>query len=332
MPRFLTFVALSLLALSSSAEICTFDLAAPVSHDAGYNPGDVAIADFNNDSIPDLAVQNRHIAAGITILLGTGTSYTNAGSLTLPTWAQFNLGVGDLNNDNKIDLVLSYVASGVAIPSGVGVFLGNGDGTFGSVLTHAVFQNPNDVVVAHFDNDSFLDIAATKLSGFELLQGNGDGTFESTANVPLLPSSNVQFQIGAIAAGDFNEDGKLDLALTESESPAIHIFQGNGNGTFLRKTPIVLPDTDSAYRALAAGDFDGDGDADLAYSAAGGTADDGLIVHLSNGDFTFGAGTSYGEMTAAEDAATADIDGDGDLDVIVSVQYVVHVYLNNGRG
>jgi hypothetical protein len=86
--------------------------------------------------------------------------------------------------------------------------------------------------------------------------GNGDGTFQAPVGYPTLGEGNV---ISSIAATDFNQDGKLDLAATGGTGEA-NILLGNGDGTFNQTLGYLAANTDS--QSLTLGDFNGDGAAD----------------------------------------------------------------------
>jgi hypothetical protein len=333
MSRFcaVAFAAVSLFVCRvASAEGCAFNLLSPVGYSAGSQPGDLALADFNNDGYLDVALQNRPTTT-VTILLGSATGFTAAPSVTLAAWSQTNVATGDMNKDGKIDLIVSHGwGEDFTVHGAVNVFLGKGDGTFFPKIAYEVFQNPGDVVVRDFNKDGKLDVAAIKDSAFVLLLGLGNGSLVQKSDTMLTPELNITYGPDAITAGDFNADGKLDIAVAERVTSHVHIFLGNGDGTFVRKTPLVA-DSDAFIFALTTGDYDGDGDDDVAFAEH---ADSGsnrpLRVHLSNGDGTFGSRQNFGSMFYPYATETGDVDGDGDLDIVVPSSGV-QVFLNDGH-
>jgi phospholipase C len=116
-----------------------------------------------------------------------------------------------------------------------------------------------------------------------------------------------------IARGDFNGDGKIDLAVANSGSNRVSILLGNGNGTFTLKSS---PATGGTPVAIATGDFNGDGKLDLAVANQGGST---LTIGLGNGDGTFTA-TSSPVITGLGPVAvqTGDFNKDGCLDLITA--------------
>ena len=146
-------------------------------------------------------------------------------------------------------------------PSGLGVSLGNGDGTFtpanGSPIS--LGKNLYGVVAGDFNGDGKLDLAVTDSGGNAvlILLGNGDGTFGAPTTIP------VGTEPEAIVAGDFNNDGKLDLAVANFGDGTVTLLLGNGDGTFTSASGSPYPVGPQPF-AISAADFNGDGKLDLA--------------------------------------------------------------------
>jgi FG-GAP-like repeat len=131
----------------------------------------------------------------------------------------------------------------------------------------------------------------------------------------------------AVAVGDFNGDGKLDLAVTNSTN--VGVLLGNGDGTF---QPAVYYSVGSSPRAVAVGDFNGDGKLDL---VVGNVTSGNVSVLLGNGDGTFQPALNYAADNAPYSVAVGDFNGDGKLDVAAAEaggSAIVSVFLGKGDG
>ena len=241
--------------------------------------------------------------------------------------------VGDFNGDGKPDIALGEpLLNGGSIV----VLLGNGDGTFRNL---PAASSPrcgwSGIVAGDFNGDGKLDLAMADVQSnmVSTLLGNGDGTF--------IPAPGPETSVGsgplALAAADFNGDGKLDLAVTNSRDGTISILLGNGDGTF---SPLPgAPITGVSPVGIAIGDFNRDGRLDLAVVPAGSAGADSVMILLGNGDGTFtaapGSPVSVGDSGSVPAAmAIADFNGDGKLDLAVASGgwETVGVLLGNGDG
>jgi uncharacterized protein (TIGR03437 family) len=279
------------------------------------SPSAIAVADYNGDGKPDLAVTDE-INNSVWIRLGDG-----AGSFAppvrfavgdLPKW----LVTADFNGDGKPDLATANHTS-----QNVSILLGNGSGGFTLAGNFPAGGSPTFLTSGDFTRDGKPDLAVTTVLGesISILVGNGAGGFSAPRFVP-------QFAAGTLAVGDFNRDGNLDLAATVIIK--IAVWLGNGDGTFRAGSEIGVPDS-SLFAAAA--DFNSDGKTDLAATAF--TADKVNIL-LGNGSGGFGAAMSYRAGSYPKTLAVADINGDGKLDLATANQggNNVSVLLGDGAG
>ncbi len=132
----------------------------------------------------------------------------------------------------------------------------------------------------------------------------------------------------SVAVGDFNGDGKPDLAVANYGDGTVSVLLGNGDGTF---QAAVSYGAGSGPASVAVGDFNGDGKADLVVA----NSTDGTVsVLLGNGDGTFQAAVNYGAGSGPASVAVGDFNGDGKADLVVGNcnDGVVSVLLGNGDG
>jgi hypothetical protein len=283
----------------------------------------VAVGDFNGDGRQDLAVSNS-FSDSVSILLGNGT-----GGFTGPTnfpvggiQPQF-LAVGDFNADGKEDIAATSQGS-----NNVAILLGNGDGTFSSATHLTVGSFPQGVIVGDFNGDGKQDLAVCNFgsNSVSILLGHGDGTFAPAANLPLPVNSRPESAV----LGDFNNDGKQDLAVSTGGSLSVSILLGNGDGTFGASTNF--PAGGEAF-SLAVGDFNGDGNQDLAITKL---TSSNVAIMLGNGIGGFSAPVNFATGNSPYSVAVGDFNGDGKQDLAIANRDTspgsVSILLGNGDG
>ena len=209
--------------------------------------------------------------------------------------------VGDFNGDGRQDLVTANAGA-----DSVSVRLGNGSGSVGdgtftaAAASPATGSFPFSVAVGDFNGDGRRDLVTANMNAgtVSVLLGNGvgstgDGTFTAAAS----PATGASPR--SVAVGDFNGDGRQDLATANANASTVSVLLGNGSGstgdgTF---TAAASPVTGSGPQSVAVGDFNGDGRQDLATANfSAGT----VSVLLGNGSGSVGDGT----FTAVASPAT----------------------------
>ncbi|HEY3705642.1 MAG TPA: FG-GAP-like repeat-containing protein [Terracidiphilus sp.] len=280
----------------------------------------LAIADFNGDGIPDVAVA-IHGTYYVNVYLGkadgtlaTVETQTDTYNPDIPYFADYSAtSAADFNSDGKADLIAEHYASG-GTPRALYVYTGNGDGRFGIVGALA-FAEPSgtevhNVVVGDFNGDGHADVAfvnttlcasgSTVCSAvLHVLYGDGKLGFRDTT----VYTAHGPFNI---SAGDLNSDGKTDLFGVDAAAGQLAVFYGGGTGTFSSYFSSVPPGTFGATSAggslsgfenytqdttnapfspqLAMADFNADWKMDLAgYEHNAGTGKDSLVFFLSTG-------------------------------------------------
>ena len=287
-------------------------------------------ADFNGDGKLDLVgvdIEN----ARVSVQLGKGDGSFQA-PVSYPVGATFSgvsLAVGDFNGDGRLDIAVTN-----DVDATVSILLGNGDGTFQPQTTHATANGPEFLVVGDFNGDGKLDIATANngvpngmnnVMTLSVLLGNGDGSFQTHVDYA------VPHYIYALTLGDFNGDGKLDLAYVGEGDiafvPQLSILLGNGDGSFQVPTQTVVPSQPSG---LITADVNGDGKLDLIMTAV--SSANSVYVLLGNGDGSFQPGVGYVAGKNPAFVAAADLNADGKIDLAVPSNSGVSILLGNGDG
>ena len=303
---------------SPASAAVSFDPAPDVPVGAG--PRGMAIADFNGDGIPDLAVTNAFPGSTrVSIRLGTGDGgFLNAPDVVAGS-GPLGIVARDVNGDGHADLVVANEATFF-----ISIRLGVGDGTFTSAPNVPVAQSPRAVGVDDFNGDGVLDFVAThgQASIASVRLGAGDGTFTSAPDVGVGVASS------AVVVADFNADGMPDFATTTPGAGGVYVRLGAGDGTFT-SAPTLTADVDP--RGIAAADFNGDAIVDLAVANRHvGT----VSIRLGVGDGTFTPAPDIAAGRGAQEIGVADFDDDGRLDLAVALQVsdTVVVLLGEGDG
>ena len=340
-------------------------LQAPVSYSSGGQQSQyTAIADVNGDGKPDLLVASECVSNNCSnglasVLLGNGDG-------TFQTAVSYNAGginaafvaVQDVNGDGKPDMIVANNCADNNCSNGsASVLLGNGDGTFQTAVSYnSGGLDAFSVAIADVNGDGKPDAIVTNicLSNSDcshglvsVLLGNGDGTFQTAVSY----SSGGEYP-ESVAAVDINGDGKADLVVANetardgnwADGGVASVLLGNGDGTFQPAVSYASGDFNGTSVVVA--DVDGDGRADVVM--ASGCVDNyscvtgGVSVFLSNGDGTLRGAVEYdSDAWTSYSVATADVDGDGKLDLLVTSQCnsqgscsngSVSVLLGNGNG
>jgi hypothetical protein len=315
----------------------TFQSAATYDSGGGATTG-LAVADVNHDGKLDIVVANcsatpsSDCADGIVgVLLGNGNgTFRPAVTYSTGGFGATAVTVADVNGDGKPDVIVAneWLGCIACATGGVGVLLGNGNGTFQSAVTYnSGGYGVWSVAVADVNGDGKPDVILTDCtlssenfcfagSGLVgVLLGNGNGTFQPVVTY----DSGGQIAV-SVSVGDLNGDGKPDLVVSNLDSQTVGVLIGNGNGTF---QPAVTYNTKefAPYRSMIT-DINGDGKPDLIVenmNCENGCPVGTVSLLRGNGDGTFASPLNFpAGVFRANSVAVADLNGDGRPDMVVA--------------
>ena len=288
---------------------------------AGSGPFSAVAGDFNGDGRPDLAVAD-YGSATVSILLGTAPPATTTTLLSGPNPSQFGQSWATLT----ANVTPSSATGPVEFLDGTTLL---GVGTLSSGSTHLItplLPSGSNSLRALYNGSPGSLLPSESGATSQTMNPVGGLGFAPAVTYPAQQSEPEY-----LAVGDFNLDGKPDVAVADN-SGWISVFLNNGNGTF----QTVHNFLDGGANSLAVADFNGDGKPDLV--ATTGFANNVAIL-LGNGDGTFQAAVSYPAGLPAVSLVVADFNGDGWADVASGAVYstgnttgYVSIMLGNGNG
>jgi uncharacterized repeat protein (TIGR01451 family) len=281
---------------------------------AGPAPSSVTSGDFNGDQKADLAVADGS-ATNVFVLLGNGNGSFQAAVAYPAGEVGRSVTVGDFNRDTRLDLAVANRVS-----ADVSVLLGRGDGTFDNPTSYLVGVDPLSIAAGDFDGDTRLDLTTANSALFaeppsvSVLLGRNPTGFRNAVNY------NAGVSPRAVAVGDFNEDGRPDLAVAnfggfvggQFTNSSISVLLGRGDGTF--QNAVNYRGGDGPVSLIAA-DLNGNGDIDLAVANNRSRT---VSVLSGRGDGTFAPAVNYTGGLNPRSVAAGDFNGDGQPDLAIA--------------
>lgn len=325
---------------------------------APHNDADMlSVTDVNRDGRADIVVGTQskgHLGPSgnfLQVLFGHGDgSFVGATAVASPQIAFRTRGgsvaIGDLNGDGNADLLLPTARSPAGAPTfSLSLHPGRGDGRFGPPVTVPVGdREPKLVALGDIDGDGTQDIVYVGSSTRNV--AGSLGVLRALGRAAFGPerSRSLMQEVSTLAIGDFNGDGRADVALAvfgdggiaDPATAGAFVYFGQADASL--SAPLRV---DTSLRAgyLAVADLDGDGRSDLIVGddMVGGGANRGSVrIYLGSADGRFAAPIELTPGSFPQALAAGDIDGDGRIDLVVASDSpagpALHVYLGSGAG
>jgi cysteine-rich repeat protein len=227
---------------------------APLATLLAADPNDIVAGDFSENGALDLIVTTTD---GIDVHLNNGAGGFLAPDSFSAGDTVFELVSGDFNGDDNLDVV---ALQGIGNANAFVVFLGDGLGNFSALAPQLTGVFPDGLVAQDVTGDGILDLSLINgvASDIAIFTGNGDGLFSAPNAVPVLPSIDL-------AIGDLNNDGLLDLALSQrgQNLADLVVHLGEGAGVFSLE-PLLFPFGNAFPDEFLLADLNADGALDIA--------------------------------------------------------------------
>jgi hypothetical protein len=288
-------------------------------------PGPVALADATHDGVLDAIAANA-VSANVSILPGDGAGGIGYPNRHAAGGYPHSVVAADLNEDGIPDIATANLTG-----SDVSVLIADGHGGYATAVHHAVGDSPTWIVAGDVDGDGHTDLVTADLGGgtVSILRGDGSGGFAAAAGYGVGGTFESPY---AVALGDADNDGTLDIATanTNISNESISFLRGNGDGTFA--AAVLLPIGDASYyspQSVLLTDVTGDGNADIVTANLGA---DNVSVLVGDGAGGFAAATHFATDAGPVDVVAGDVTGDDIVDLVTVNQSGQDVSVLVGTG
>ncbi|MCI0555705.1 MAG: FG-GAP-like repeat-containing protein, partial [Anaerolineae bacterium] len=311
-------------AIGPTANALNINAAANIS--ISFSSADINPTTLNNNTIKVNGSQSGlHTSSNITYDSSTKTATFNPDNDFLPGEVVNVTLTTEIESPSSGNLVEPYTWSFT-----IGVNGGSAEFTKTSTISNV--NEAGRLTAGDFDRDGDIDLVATNtnFNTISILLNDGAGNFATASTV------DVGGRLNEISCGDFDGDGDLDLAAPNSpysDAGAVSILKNDGAANFVL---TLRRDVGYGPMSVTPGDYDGDGDLDLAVpnNGQGGGVNSSVVILTNDGRGTFNPTFAIDVPGCEFPANSGDWDGDGDLDLAVAshCQFVVSILMNDGSG
>lgn len=270
-----------------------------------------AVADLDGDGDSDVVVGRSSIDTGLRWYENDGSGRFSQHLISTGTLSRYDVvSVGDLDGDGDVDIL-----SASSLSNGTVQWHENNEGTFITrPISDAALLQPRSISAADVDGDGDLDVLVGSSNGVVWYENDGNRVFSTN----LVPSTSGAT---STAAADIDRDGDTDLVVAGSRY-GVAWLENDGTQRFIKHSVNVGTDH------VALGDMNGDGHIDIVGTKRSGSAR--LQIYTNDGSGVFSQ--KWMSTSTPTFTSLADIDGDGDTDVLLSTSDGVTVYDNDGLG
>lgn len=292
---------------------------------------------MNHDGNIDLIASNES-GSGVGIWLGDGIGDFDPEISTGGTIRKGGVEVADINNDGNIDIASCYYQPSGGTEDKVYVWLGDGNGGWGSDIGPPIDMGFDDVALGDVDHNGTIDLfATTHMRGVRFWKGDGNGgwTLQPQNGLPFTSSPPWVGGLGA-CFGDVNHDGDLDIAIggyNGNYGMRVYLGDGGEGGEVdWTNASLGLP-TIGQYAGIELGDINNDGHLDVLSANNQGATGNGIGLYLGNGgeggsmfwtDSLLPALPSSGYYWGVD---FGDVNNDGVLDIAITNNNGIEVYI-----